>query len=200
MNDEQHKSSPTASIRRIDPAERRGQDEGSVVFLISKRARVASVTPPRRRDFIARAVVDLRSACALVLEALRSAANARGVTLEAAQFASRIWANETLLRRVLMAVVGYQIRRACPGSTITLMTTPLRGATEVRVIDWGSDCSSERIPREPHAAKVRLALEMMPSNKRLWGCELAIESQGGSIWYERSASGSVFYIRLPHGS
>lgn len=195
MNNEHDKSSPVASLLRIDPSEYVGQGDPHIAFLVE--AGVPTSRPPqRRRSLIGRTAVDLRLSCRSVLEMMEPVARTRSVTLEAAQFASRIWANETLLRRVMLVLVEYQIRRATPGSTVTLMTTPLRAATELRIIDWGED---ERNSSKPRALRRGRLLDLMPSNGRLSGCEFLIELQGGSVRFEKGCSGSAFYVSFPHG-
>jgi len=196
LNNEHDKSSPAASVHRIDPSEYVGQGDPHVAFLVETGIPIARPAL-RRRALIGRQALDLRQSCRSVLERLEPVARARSVALEEAQFASRVWANETLLRRVMLTLVEYQIRRAPPGSTVTLMTTPLRAGTELRVIDWGD--AEERIPSDAQSMRRGGSLDLMPSNGRLSGCEFLIELQGGSIRFEKGCSGSAFYVCFPHG-
>lgn len=196
MNNEHDKSSPAASLRRIDPIEYVGQGDPHIAFLVETGSPIQRPAL-RRRALIGRQAVDLRQSCRSVLETLEPVARARSVTLEDAQFATHVWANETLLRRVTLTLVDYQIRRAAPGSTVTLMTTPLRAATELRVIDWGD--ANERIPSDAHTLHGGRTSDLMPSNGRLSGCEFLIELQGGSIRFEKGCSSSAFYVCFPHG-
>jgi hypothetical protein len=116
-----------------------------------------------------------------VLERLGPRASARDVELEAVQFARKAWADEDTLRWVLIKFIDHAIRSVVPGAAITVMTTPRKNGTELRVINWVAGASSTR--RRGHDFGY---------------CELAIEALGGSVWYEDGAASYALCIRLPN--
>jgi hypothetical protein len=81
--------------------------------------------------------VDLQALCAEAVRVVTYRATERGLTLDVTQFAKEAYVNHRAgLRFVLVELLQHAIEEAALGSTITLLTTPRKNSTEIRIIDW----------------------------------------------------------------
>jgi len=104
-----------------------GQQEERVAKLQSGTYRV-----PAERE-----VVDLLSLCSDVCRMVAYRAAERSLTLEVTQFAREARVSHRAgLRFVLSELLEHVIEEASLGSAITLLTTPRKNSTEIRIIDW----------------------------------------------------------------
>lgn len=138
--------------------------------------------------------IDLRRLCTSVLERLDALASARHVSLESAQFATRAWGDEGILDSVLSELLAHCVGQAMPRSTLTLMTTPRKRATELRIVTWELDTRSSL----PRAARMGARTRDLASHHELGDCALAIAALGGSGWVENAGAGSALCMRLPN--
>ncbi len=152
---------------------------------------------PKRSD------IELDALVAEILAELDVTARRRKVGLRSTLVASRIRADQDLLRRTLSNLVENAIRYAPPESTVTVTATCVDSGTELRVADRGSGVPTEMRERvfDPF-----LQLDSGHDTPERGGrglgltfCKVAIEAHGGSIWVEDGAPGAVFCVRLPSG-
>jgi two-component system, sensor histidine kinase and response regulator len=132
-------------------------------------------------------------------------ARARKVTLRSSLATERLRADPDLLRRVLANLVENATRYAPAESAVTISSTELDGATEIRVADAGSG-----IPLEMRERVFDPFIQVEAGTERdttrsgrglgLTFSKLAVEAHGGRIWIEDAAPGAVFCVRLPHAN
>ncbi len=153
---------------------------------------------PRRTDLPLREVVDV------VLAELEVHARGRKVTLRSMLDADRIRADEDLFRRLLANLVENAVRYSPPGTSVTVTSTPVESATEVRVADAGKGIPVAMRDKvfDPFV-QLEAGEQVVARSSRGLGltfCKVAVEAHGGRIWIEDAAPGAVFCVRLPHGS
>jgi signal transduction histidine kinase len=150
-----------------------------------------------------RADVDLGALVASVVSELSVLATDCRVKLEAVVGATRVRADEDLLRRMLANLVENAIRHAPKDTDVVITTSSSAEGTELRVRDFGAGVPTEL--RE----KIFFPFVQIeegggrPSTRAGRGlglafCRVVATGHGGTIWVEDAAPGSVFCVRLPH--
>ncbi len=144
--------------------------------------------------------VNLEALVGAVTSDLSIAADASGVAMAMALEVRRVRADEDLLRRTLANLMENAIRHAPRGSAVTVLSAAYEGGTEIRVRDAGSGVPPslrERIFDPFVQLDVSLPTARLGRGLGLAFCKLAVESHGGSIWFEDASPGAVFAFRLP---
>ncbi len=148
--------------------------------------------------------VDLGALVHEVLDALAVNARDARVTLRSEVLATRCHADADLLRRILENLVDNALRYAPRGTAVTLTTKKTDdGGVELRVRDAGrgvpDDLKAKIFERFVQVETAGHA-ERESRGLGLAFCKHAVEAHGGQIWVEDGTPGSVFCVRLPHGS
>jgi two-component system sensor histidine kinase/response regulator len=150
-----------------------------------------------------RTVLDAHAFVGEVLSELAIMAEERGASLESAIEVDDLYADEDLLRRVLINLTENALRYAPAQTPVSISAAPVAGATELRVADCGRG-----VPPELHEKVFEPFLQLEAGDRLvhrtsrglgLSFCKLAVEAHGGAIWIEDRNPGSVFCVRLPDG-
>lgn len=142
--------------------------------------------------------VDAQELCRSLLRDFSHAARDKDVTLHALSFTSDLHADPQLLRRALANLVDNAVQHARPGGSVTVVLSPRRGHTELRVGDDGPGVPAEL--RESVFEPFKQAGAAAPHGRGLGltFCKLAVAAHGGRIWLEDEPQGTVVTIALPH--
>lgn len=148
-----------------------------------------------------RVALDARALVGDVLSELAAMAEARGASLESAIEIDELYADDDLLRRVLINLAENALRYAPPETLVSISAARVAGAAELRVADRGPGVPPEMRDKvfEPFRqleASDRLG-HRTSRGLGLSFCKLAVEAHGGAIWIEDGNPGSVFCVRLP---
>jgi signal transduction histidine kinase len=144
----------------------------------------------------ARTAIDLEASVAAVFEEHRPSAAAAAVELVAGiSEANEVFADASLLQRILANLVENAIRHAPEGSIVRVTATRTSQAVEIRIADQGSG-----VP-EDLRTRVFQRFESDGGGRNrglgLTFCQVAVQAHGGEIWIEDADPGAVFCVRLP---
>lgn len=132
-------------------------------------------------DVVHHETIELR----VFVEALRwdfqASARARHVTVDALVFSDRLEGDPSLLRRMLIGLVGAAVGRAPAGTNVSLVVSPRERYTEFRVAD------------ESVGASPRGDASVVPFYRA------AAEAQGGRLSVAETDSGTVVCLAFPTG-
>lgn len=152
--------------------------------------------------FAKRSDIDIGSMAAELVAELTVAAQARRIRLEVRIDATRLRADEDLLRRLLVNLLENAIRHAPAESDVTLSAISSTDGIDLRVADRGPGVPPELRERvfDPY---VQLDSKERQSGRGSRGlglafCRLAVEAHAGRIWIEDASPGAVFCVRIPH--
>lgn len=152
--------------------------------------------------FAKRSDVDIGTLVADLVAELGISAQSRRVRLEARIDATRLRADEDLLRRLLVNLVENAIRHAPPDSEVTLSAVSSAVGVDLRVADRGPGVPPELRERvfDPYVQLESTERQVGRGNRGLGlaFCRLAVEAHAGRIWIEDASPGAVFCVRIPH--
>ena len=152
--------------------------------------------------FARRVDVDIHSLARDVLGELEVAARARRVRLESHIEATRVRADEDLLRRLLVNLLDNASRHAPPDTVVTLSAVSSVDGVDLRVTDRGPGVPAELRERvfDPFVQVEAKERETIRGNRGLGlaFCKLAVEAHAGRIWVDDASPGAVFCVRIPH--
>jgi signal transduction histidine kinase len=147
--------------------------------------------------------VELAPLVEQIFSELRVTAERRRVVLESRLGAAQSYADPDLLRRALTNLVENAVRYAPPETAVTVSSTRLDGATELRVADAGNGVPPEMREKvfDPFV-QIDAGEQLVGRGGRGLGltfCKRAVEAHGGTIWIEDGAPGAVFCMRFSDG-
>ncbi len=120
-------------------------------------------------------------------------ARARDLSLDALVFCEHMGADADLLRRLLSGLVSEALRRAPPGTVVTVIVSPRVGHIEFRVADEGSWLPPEVREKVCDVGDGRFRY----SGVGLTFCKLAAEAHGGWLSVRQTHAGTVVCLGLP---
>ncbi len=146
-------------------------------------------------------ILDPRALVGDVLSELAVMAETRGASLESAIEIDELYADEDLLRRVLINLAENALRYAPAQTPVSISAAPVAGATEIRITDHGPGVPPEMRDKvfEPFL-QLETGDTLVHRTNRGLGlsfCKLAVEAHGGAIWIEDGNPGSVFCVTIP---
>jgi hypothetical protein len=132
-----------------------------------------------------------RKLVARPVDELKESARALGVRIDTTHFARDGWGDEELLESALLELLRHEVLLASRGRDLTLLTTPGRVASELRVIAWSSPPRTEaaRTPAPP------VESETTPGVLR---AQAIVEAHGGTLQEEGWPGADAVCVRLPN--
>jgi two-component system, sensor histidine kinase and response regulator len=145
------------------------------------------------------ATCDLRRVVRDLLSELEVHGTRHKIQLQSNIEATTLYADEVLVRRVLINLVENAIRYAPENTPVTITATRHGRTTQISVSDAGGGVAPELRDKifDPF---VQLDGNGSDDDRRGLGlsfCKVVVEAHGGSIWVEDAAPGARFCMRLP---
>ncbi len=157
----------------------------------------------RERLALDRGEVDLLDLIRSTTPLVKARLAAKGLSLveDLPEALPLVWADWSIVVRVLLNLLDNAIKFTPPGGTITLSAAPGEGVVQVDVSDTGVGIAPdawERIFEKFERVRRPGVPQEMGSGLGLAFCKLAVEAHGGRIWVKsEEGAGSQFSFTLP---
>ncbi len=145
---------------------------------------------------------DLRRLAGVCVEMLGDATAAAGITVTVSGQPTLASCDEGLLRRVLLQLIRYAVKRSVRGQSIEITVRPESERVSVEVTDHGSTLTENEMDalRRWFRGERSIGRDRIPGQLGFTFCRLVVRAHGGDMEIASDARVTTLQVRLPVGS